>query len=567
MAFEVGATMTRCGRLCVRLVFGLAAVVIVIGGLWTAAAVGAWWQSERIQSGGRTVGVVVATGAISREHQQATLRYRDSAGREQSVSLAFPLGLAKHAQPGEATTIAYDTRAPGDAELLGHPATRVQDVLFRVGLTGLLTAIAVMSATLLLIRSQVAAMRSAAPSPSPPPPPPVLARDAWPLPRSSAAGEQPFTQSGARVGQAGAWPAIRSSQRTLSAASVAVLLSAALVTVPHGLSGSEVPFPPPPPALVATGRPTLPTVLSAPAPTSGPLVTPAGAREIVKALWPTRDEALVNRDLAAVEAVEDGPALQVDVARMASGGAPNRPAPSPQDVRDLGVYVPRQSRWPAYFIAEVVTTSAGRPFLEVMVVQRHSPSSPWRIRFDTGVSEGAGYLPHLEPPVLDGDGYDVVPVHAWIDAADVVPALARYWQSWADVGRPPAGGPAFADGSWTSSYVKGLADQQGRRDDNGLPARFTYDDTRASSDDVWQIGVYGSEALVCSALRESVVWQGPTTQDNGQQKWGLDLSPGVYRSITGEILREPCLLVPMEIGSLGVFGADRWVVSVRGVPN
>ena len=78
--------------------------------------------------------------------------------------------------------------------------------------------------------------------------------------------------------------------------------------------------------------------------------------------------------------------------------------------------------------------------------------------------------------------------------------------------------------------------------------------------------MYSDWTLVCSPMHETKTWIGPAHQDRSRQKWGGDLAPGVYRTITSEFVRETCLVVPPTPGANGivVIGADPWGVVTRG---
>jgi hypothetical protein len=45
-------------------------------------------------------------------------------------------------------------------------------------------------------------------------------------------------------------------------------------------------------------------------------------------------------------------------------------------------------------------------------------------------------------------------------------------------------------------------------------------------------------------MHQTTTWSGPAHQDANRQKWGAELAPGVYSSVTAQILGEPCVLVP-----------------------
>jgi len=122
--------------------------------------------------------------------------------------------------------------------------------------------------------------------------------------------------------------------------------------------------------------------------------------------------------------------------------------------------------------------------------------------------------------------------------------------------------PPFAPGTWTTEYGQSVADRQDRIGDNGLPEHIVYGDRPAPEGELWTFGVWGEE-LVCSPMHQTTTWTGGH-QDANRQKWGPDLAPGVYQTVTAEILREACMLVPRAAGSLVAFGADRVVVRLTG---
>jgi hypothetical protein len=503
------------GLLIALVAAGLAATVI--GAVWTVRLAERWQESGRIQAGPQVLGTIASTGKISAGHQEVTLRYRDRTGTTHAIALRYPIGLATNVVAGMTTTVSYDPRAPGKAELTGHPRHRWQSVALAgaavIALSGIWLWVA-----LLLGRAL-------------------------------------------REGRT------RRSHLVAGAAGIAtVLLALAGLVAARIGSGSaqEVPFPPNPPPLVAQQAARLPSILSLPPPAGVPLVTPDQARRIADAVWPLRDRALADRDLGTLRVLETGPALAVDVSRLRSGGAPNRPSPPSTAPQQLAVYAPRQRSWPIRFLAEALTTSADKPFLELMIFTRNSPRRPWRVAYDTGVSQGTGPALQLEPGIFDRQGYDVVPHPNALTAQDAVPHLARYWQAWLDDGPTPAARPPFLPGTWTSDYGQSVAGRQDGPDLNGLPAHIAYGDRPPPPSEVWTFGVYGNEELVCSPMHQTTIWTGPAHQDANQQKWGPDLAPGVYQTVTAEILREPCILVPPPSGGLVAFGADRWVIHLHG---
>jgi len=269
-----------------------------------------------------------------------------------------------------------------------------------------------------------------------------------------------------------------------------------------------------------------------------------------------------------LRAIDAEPALSIDVSHLRQGTAPNRPAPTPSDLHDLTTYTPPQTHWPIRVLGEAVTTYYGRPALEAMVLTRRGPHSSWRVALDTNVIGNATFHPTVQAPILDAAGFDynILPPLAWISPDAVVPALARYWQSLRETGRPPEGGVVFSPGYWTTDYGEKIARTQDKPDSrNGIRAHVDYGDRPTPPDEVWTFGVDGDWTLVCSPMHETKSWAGGT-QDRDRQKWGWDLPPGSYDTIASEFVRTPCLIVPPASGPPGVvvFGADAWEVATRG---
>src|SRR2546423_9777446 len=112
-----------------------------------------------------------------------------------------------------------------------------------------------------------------------------------------------------------------------------------------------------------------------------------------------------------------------------------------------------------------------------------------------------------------------------------------------------------------------MGGRQDKRDEyNGLRAHVVYGDRPAPRDELWTFGVYGNWTLVCAPMFEAKTWTGPAHQDRDRQKWGGDLAPGIYRTVTSEFVREPCLFVPPSPTADGIVvsGADSWEIATRG---
>ena len=456
---------------------GLVACVALA--VWAVHMEQRWQESDRIQAGPARARRRRLGRRRSRSHSQAAtlaLLATPRAGRR-LVALRFPLGLAASVVPRQSTTVAYDPGPPGRAEIAAHP------------------------------RGALAYFAAA-----------VVA--AVPSPRSSLVLVALLL---CRRGRAGSPERRRLCRRSRSAWS-------ASARSPRAPARSRSRRRRRGRARSARAAAALPAVLSAPAPASGRARHAGLAPRVAAAAWPARDRRARRHDLATLRAVETGPALAVDVARMNLGEGPNRATPpwrapaSLTDVRaaadPLAAPLPRRGGH---------DLGRGSPGWSSRSSSAAGRGSPWRIVYDTGFGPADGRPLPVEPGILDGKGYDVVPAATWLDPADAVPALARYWQSWLERGAAPTPPPSFSPGTWTTDYGEKIAGQQDQRGSNGLRSRVEYGDRAAPRSQVWTFGVDGSYELVCSPMHQTTIWTGPAHQDANRAKWGSDLPPGVLR--------------------------------------
>lgn len=69
--------------------------------------------------------------------------------------------------------------------------------------------------------------------------------------------------------------------------------------------------------------------------------------------------------------------------------------------------------------------------------------------------------------------------------------------------------------------------------------------------------------VACFPLRQRITWL-DGHQDEHRNKWGPDLEPGTYRSITADKVRQTCTSIPTEPGPVSVWGADDTTVLLTG---
>lgn len=512
------------------------------GTVWTITSTLDWLSSRRIQSGPRASAVVVSAGAIAGRNQAVVLEYEDATGGTHRAAVRFPLGTGSKVQVGFVTSVAYDREAPGEAEMAGVPVHHWQDAALAGALTSGLTGVWLLA----VLRTT---RRKAHPD--------ELAT-AWAAPSGEPLPAVPMTTERTRSAPP------NGHRHTVTALATALVVAAGFGIRLVGLNPPQsVAFPALPPETVAETAPAaLPEILSAPAPTTGPLVNQATAQQVFEAAWTLRNRALADRDVATLRAIERDAALDVDLSRMREGRAPDQPPGLPLPF-EFQTYVPRQTEWPARFLVQAVTTAADAPWLQIMVFVRDGVDLPWKIVLVTGVSGNEEYTPAVEFPMLDDEGYNIVPETPWLDPRDAMPSLARYWNSILETGAPPASGPPFDDGFWTSRLETELAGRQDKPDASGLVRHRTYHYDRTPENRIWSFGIQGY-LFVCAPVTQNDTWHGHIRQPSDRRKWGPDLPPGDYKAVTADQVRMPCLYVPPERGPIAVIGADKWNTALRG---
>ena len=284
-----------------------------------------------------------------------------------------------------------------------------------------------------------------------------------------------------------------------------------------------------------------------------PLITPAQAGRVLAAMWPLRERAITAGDLDGVRSLESGSAEWGDLIRVRSD---HRLRSRPAGYTSTALFVPRQTRYPARFLAVVATTEEdGAPLAEAMVFVRASVRAPWTVDLDTAWTTGASAW-SMPTPQVDARGYDVAPPRTLDRAAHRAPAqLAAYWQQ-AKQGRIPPAGP-FAPGPWTTDRATTLAQHpNGTLQANGLPgvtqvsvdpaplpSFLQVDGTEITCGVVWTVAVNTRSA------------RGWPYQDRDRSNWGQELAPGLYREVRSHYQWQTCFFVPAA-GPIRVLGGQ-----------
>ncbi len=287
-----------------------------------------------------------------------------------------------------------------------------------------------------------------------------------------------------------------------------------------------VPIDPSPPT---PGTSLLPAILTASGPLHGVVVTPSQAEQIVAAVWTLRNAAFTTSDRALMAEFETGPAFESDEVTC---GCNERLPRGP--IGSESVFVPRQTSYPAVFMAEVATTFESNPYLQFLVMGKASAHAPWLVTSDPGDETNAPLL----LPKVDGAGFDVVRPPPAAAARRLPARLAAYWEGWTDTGHAPRG-ISFAPGTYTTENGETLAAQpQGSVDpDNGLQSWSNY----RAGHDTWSFGTT-TGGVTCGVVWAQFIWSSPygVYQNPQQNQWGPTVKPGVYRMDVQTDIIQPC---------------------------
>jgi hypothetical protein len=134
---------------------------------------------------------------------------------------------------------------------------------------------------------------------------------------------------------------------------------------------------------------------------TAPVVTPSQASTILAKLDAVDAKANAALSTKLLSTIETGPALAIDTHFYAANKKAGIPFPVSQ-VSDRTVFVPRQTSFPAFFVAyETLTDSKGNDFVVVYLIQQATKGAPWKIALYANGTSGT------QPPdiTLDASGY------------------------------------------------------------------------------------------------------------------------------------------------------------------
>lgn len=312
----------------------------------------------------------------------------------------------------------------------------------------------------------------------------------------------------------------------------------------------------------------------------GPVITPAEATVVMRALWRARERAGAQDNAPMLARLETGAARDWNLEQTREGlSGFGRSARIVRRITDSVLAVPRQLRFPAYFLAVVGTRTyptpvnpVERPYVELMVASRSSAHEPWKVAIDTGMAgTPLSDLQFISDPTDDPlhPNYNLPAPHPrWMPARPAPAALAAYYQHWFDHHSAPARS-RFLGGTATTVRGRSIA----RPPMTGQIRHLRYY-ARPARDGIFQFSFSGGRwNLTCSAVRghddESVAE--PSTmafyQPPDRSGWPATIAPGSYSRMSWDFVHQSCLAIgptPRDgIAALGSEGEETRVHAVR----
>ena len=208
------------------------------------------------------------------------------------------------------------------------------------------------------------------------------------------------------------------------------------------------------------------------------VVTIGTGAKLVASYWKLRDEAIYYQP-HLLTLVETGPALAIDEPSCGCG------VPYFGPMLAESVFVTPQKAFPAYFMAEVASSSGEwKHAVTTLVFERLSASVSWQVVI-AGATDQAGSKPArqwLDWPGGNAEGFDVSPmIHFPGGLASLPGDLAAYWNYWAAHKKGPAAS-MFWPGPFTDQRGAEIAEDE-TSGHSGTVYRYQY--TAGASSNAW----------------------------------------------------------------------------------
>jgi hypothetical protein len=360
------------------------------------------------------------------------------------------------------------------------------------------------------------------------PPPPPAATDLWAPPVSSVLA--------ARTGPARWWrwlPAVAGAVALVLVISIGGYLAVSRLQGHDSGDPGRTPLPAP----AGPVRAVMPIWKPGP-PAGDVVVTRQTAEDVVDRYWSAHAQALSNGDVSALAWLTGGAGRQWELGAVTCGCLQRSSTLRP--MLRATYYVPRQTGYPARFVAEVLTEySPGHQGVEILVFSRRSRTARWLVIENStyGPMPGAQAAPHTQGKgLVDSDGLvDPVGPAQVARTRAAAAQLAAVWQEAKETGQVPSSASAFTVFGQTKDRIDHIAShRQNRVQSNGLLGHYRYYTRR--SDPVVVVPYAAGYDLGCQPLRSTITYWGQpgqvVYQDPTLHNWGTRVPAGSYRSIT-----------------------------------
>jgi hypothetical protein len=271
-------------------------------------------------------------------------------------------------------------------------------------------------------------------------------------------------------------------------------------------------------------------------------VDPAEANSVARRLWTDVILARHDRDPGALAIVESGAPLAVDAPQCMAGCPP----PYLYNLTAVVVSVPRQSSWPAQFLATASYTencnTGYSPCDNTFVAVQPTKGAPWTISLFVSYSG-----PPLAP-FLEAGGYDAPP-RGGRPISTLTLAYAKYLQAIKTTGAPPAS-TILQSGAFTTGLVKQLYLSPSMAAAGGYSDSITYKPGAAPA--------YRFETSLGPLACGTVDWTDTDTalpgkvlvQPLDRASWGPTLAPGTYTRIVDRGVHMNCYVPGISDSSI-----------------
>lgn len=268
------------------------------------------------------------------------------------------------------------------------------------------------------------------------------------------------------------------------------------------------------------------------------VVSTAQADRVLRAYWDVHERALAEGDLATIAALDADPAAAWEHGAVACGCYH---VDQPRDLASATYLVPRQTSYPAFFVAEASESYQGTPWVDVLVFTKHDANAKWLVSFESG------FAPHaIDQNRVAAADSTATPTPAQHQVASAVAAeLAKVWQQAKEDGAIPEQNPFADEGQTEQRLTRLMASRQDQIQGNSLFGHYTF--SASSTDPLFEAATADGSDLACQPVRETVVYTAQpgyaVYQDDARKNWGSLLAPGNYRSVTTHDIWQTCFLI------------------------